>query len=219
LGSYDSAEAAAKAYDQDALAYFDCEAVLNFPTKQHLLKAQHNRKGPNAKLATSYLEQMQCKAARSAGDSSELKSVSAVGKKWKARLYDKGQTKSLGTYSSETKAAAAYDVAARTAGKTTLNFDTLEEAKKVLQQPDQISFHFRSHLPSSSSSSFRGVTHTGGKWRARLHHSGITENLGTFNTEQEAADKCKAQIEINQTKAKADFTKGDDEPAKKRPRQ
>jgi hypothetical protein len=86
LGTYSSAEDAAKAYDRASLAYFGEYAVTNFSKENY------------TEYDLTHLDQSTEMPSKSNSSGYVGVTWSSVGKNWKARYIDNGKTKWLGTY-------------------------------------------------------------------------------------------------------------------------
>jgi hypothetical protein len=114
--------------------------------------------------------------------------VYASGNRWQVRVFAAdGQRDVLGSFSSKQEAAFVYDQAARqcTYEEKPLNYKTLEEAAEDAKK------HTQEHPKPRSASGFYGVTaaHQKGSqgWKAQIRYGGKKQNLGRFDTKEEAA--------------------------------
>ena len=113
---------------------------------------------------------------RSSSTSSRYIGVHAHKGKWVATISSDGTNQRLGTFASPKAAARAYDKAARKLGRP-VNRPRRGERQAV-----------RGVLPTKGR--FKGVSRDkwSGRWRAQIHHDGRSKHLGSFATEEEAAN-------------------------------
>jgi hypothetical protein len=105
---------------------------------------------------------------------------------WVASIVNDGQPQFLGSYTSEQEAAQMYDAAARYFGglDAFTNFDGTEALS-----PKEIRLRRKAHpLRRGGASNFVGVSkRTNGRWQAYLSQAGKIRHIGTFGTDEEAA--------------------------------
>jgi hypothetical protein len=113
--------------------------------------------------------------------------VYASGKRWQVRVFAAdGQRDVLGSFSTKEEAAFVYDRAARqcTYEEKPLNYKTLEEGEEAAEEAKR---QPQAQPKARSASGFYGVTAAGKRWRAQIRHGGKKQNLGRFDTKEEAA--------------------------------
>jgi hypothetical protein len=114
-------------------------------------------------------------------------------KRWVAQITIKGKSYRLGSFGSEEKAARAYDERAAALGRP-VNYPKEGQEQAV----------------KKSSPKYRGVTKVGKRWKAQIgiQRYAKTKNLGTFDSEEEAARKFDEAAAILGRKLNFQLSKG-----------
>ena len=159
LGSYDTAEQAAEAYDKEAIKLRLPFSKLNFPKK--------------APVGYTPIQ-------RSRRSTIGYRGVSKRGKKFQACTQIGGKYNYIGTFDTAKEAAVAYDRVALKANRSTtlLNFPDMVHNLDV--EPKQ---------KVKSATGYKGVVKYGkaGKFKTRLYTNGNNKSIGIFDTAIQAA--------------------------------
>jgi hypothetical protein len=216
LGSFDDEQEAARAVDTAARRLRSEDAhggrasktgrrwKLNFPTEEEAKRAQER-----GALLTADDKAAAAAAVSERQGPSEFVGVSwdRRSRKWKAQIRHDGKTQNLGSFDDEQEAARAADTAARRlrgedahggrSGRNNkwnrLNFPTQAEVKRAQDRGALLTEEDKTAAVAASEqqgpSKFVGVSWDKGhrKWKAHIKHDGKTQNLGSFDDEQEAA--------------------------------
>jgi hypothetical protein len=179
LGSFDTKQEAALAYDSEAR---QCrkDKPLNY---ESIKAAEEAAVQAQAEHALTHPKQPKPRPA------SGFYGVNASGKRWTAQICYDGKKHYPGTFDTKQEAALAYDRAARQCGKATLlNYDSIKAAEgaAVQAQAEHILMHPKQPKPRPSSG-FYGVYASGKRWTAQITYDNKHHHLGTFDTKQEAA--------------------------------
>ncbi len=159
---YDTAKQAAKAYDAAAIELSRPLSKLNFPKK----------------VPPGYTP---INNGQRSNNTSGYRGVSNRKEGWQAQIWMNGKMTSLGYFNTLKQAAIAYDHAVHKHRLPTskLNFPTM---KHNLNKEPKGRKRYK-----VSATGFRGVTEKGERFVARLYFDGKRHNLGTFDTDNEAA--------------------------------
>jgi hypothetical protein len=188
LGSFDTKQEAALAYDRKARQCGE-DKLLNYESikaaEDAAVQAQSEifvealcagPKQPKPRPASGYY------------------SVSASGKRWMVKVCYDNKQHTLGNFGTKQEAALAYDRAARQCGKDKLlNYESIKAAEDaaVQAQAEQILVHEICAGPNQPKprppSGLYGVSASRKRWQARITNGSSRHNLGTFDTKQEAA--------------------------------
>jgi hypothetical protein len=171
LGTFNTKQQAAAAYDKAVRQRRGPDAVCNFATTEEGDAA--------ASLALRQWEQANMKPRPVSG----FYGVTGNRQRWQARLRYDGKQRGLGYFNTKQQAAAAYDKAARghKGANAVCNFATAEEGDAAAALA--LSEWEREHVRLRPASGFYGVTAKRQKWRAIYKG----RSVGYFNTKQEAA--------------------------------
>jgi hypothetical protein len=194
LGTFDTKQEAALAYDREArqcgkakpLNYESIAAAEEAATQA---QAEHTLANPP-----------QLKPRSSSG----FYGVRAEGNRWSAKISYDSKQHYLGSFDTKQEAALAYDREARQCGKDKpLNYESIEAAEEaaVQAQAERIVVYDANDQPSRKRSrmggkvrarppsGFYGVSagNKGMRWKVQIAYGGKKHYLGTFDTKQEAA--------------------------------
>jgi hypothetical protein len=184
LGSFDTKQEAALAYDRKAR---QCgkDKLLNYES----IKAAEDA-AVQAQDEHIFTHPKQPKPRPTSG----FYGVSAAKKRWQAVICYDNTNYSLGSFDTKQEAALAYDRKARQCGKDKLlNYESIKAAEDaaVQAQAQHTLVHdlcARPHqLNARPSSGFYGVHVSGKRWKAVICYDSKNHSLGSFDTKQEAA--------------------------------
>ena len=190
LGTFNSAEKAALAYNRAAREHFkEYRGLLNFSDiPDDILVKIENRVSRNNKKKHNTSGYRGVTRDKRSG-------------RWQAEIRHNKKRESLGMYDNPVEAAKAYDRKAREIhGEDwySLNFDKsvdISESKKIT-------------VNKNSSSGFVGVVqdNRSGRWQAKIGHNGKSLSLGYYNTAEEAAKAYDLKaLELRGPNAKLNF--------------
>jgi hypothetical protein len=179
LGSFDTKQEAALAYDREARQCGQ-DKLLNY---ESIKAAEEAAVRAQAEYTLVYPR-----------PPSGFYGVSASGKRWQAQIRYGGKYHNLGTFDTKQEAALAYDREARQCGEDKLmNHESIKAAEEaaVQAQAEHILVHDMCAGPQQPkprpASGFYGVSAKGKQWNARINYDSKRHCLGTFGTKQEAA--------------------------------
>jgi len=118
--------------------------------------------------------------------------IQEVSGKWKTYVMENGKRKVLGRFASERKAAEVREC-------YLLKNPNLESSRNfILVECDRLQEEIKSENFGRGLSKYRGVSFykRTGKWFAQIRHGGKNHNLGSFDTEKEAAIAYNEQAKI-----------------------
>jgi hypothetical protein len=184
LGTFDTKQEAALAYDREARQCGEAKP-LNYESIAAAEEA----------AAQAQAEHIQQPRARPA---SGFYGVYANGKRWQATICYDRKEHSVGRFDTKQEAALAYDREARQCGENkALNYESIaaaEEAAAAAAAQAQVGriliqdlFAGPKKPKPRPSSGFCGVSASGKRWLAHIYYDGKKHSLGTFDTKQEAA--------------------------------
>jgi transposase InsO family protein len=179
LGTFDTKQEAALAYDREARQYGE-DKPLNY---ESIKAAQEAAAQAQAKQPLTHPKQPKPRPA------SGFYGVSANGKRWSAYICYNSKNHSLGTFDTKQEAALAYDRETRQYGEDKpLNYESIKAAQKAAAQAqaEQPLTHPKQPKPRPASG-FYGVSANGKRWSAYICYDSERHYLGTFDTKQEAA--------------------------------
>ena len=161
LGTYDTANQAAEAYDDEAIKLGRPFSKLNYPKQ-------------------TYVGYTPIQQPLYSQNTVGYRGVTKIGKKFKAQIRIGSKTVNLGTYETAKEAAVAYDRAALKANQSTtlLNFPDMVHNLDV--EPKR-------KKRKRSSTGYRGVTKNGKKFAAMITIAGKLTYIGIYETAKEAA--------------------------------
>jgi hypothetical protein len=181
LGTMDTAEAAAKAYDVEAIKAGRPASKLNYPENV-----------PNDYVP----KKKKLRSTNTIG----FRGVVKMGLRYKAQIQVKSKMSHLGMFATPKEAAIAYDRAAIEFGrlKEELNFPNVDhgkrpETEKEKRLKEEATFVIKKGGPlrvaksKSSSTGFHGVYKVGVRFRAAVYMSGKVRHVGIYATANEAA--------------------------------
>jgi hypothetical protein len=195
LGTFDSKQEAALAYDREARQRGE-EKLLNYESVKAAEEA-----AAHAQAEHTLTHPKQPKPRPTSG----FYGVCAAKKRWQAVITYGSKNQNLGTFDSKQEAALAYDREARQRGEEKLlNYESIKAAEEAAAaaQAEHTLAHPKQPKPRPTSgfrgvsanekrwhptSGFYGVHASGKRWQAKICYSGKDHYLGTFNTKQEAA--------------------------------
>jgi hypothetical protein len=178
LGTFDTEQEAALAYDKEARQCGE-DKPLNYET---IAAAEEAAAQAQAKYRLLH-DMLRPRP------SSGFYGVSANGKQWRAEIrYDSKQHR-LGGFDTKQEAALAYDKEARQrGGDKPLNYETIAAAEEAAAQAqtEYAIIHPKQPKPRPASG-FYGVKANKKKWSGQIYYSSKQHFLGSFDTKQEAA--------------------------------
>jgi hypothetical protein len=189
LGTFDTQQEAALAYDRAAREHVGGKKILNYES---------------ITAAEDAVAQAQAEHTLVHDLCAEPKhGVTAQGKWWQARVknYHGGKNYHIGTFNTKQEATVAYDRAVRENSKEKpMNYASIMAAEEAAPQAQ--AEHTLAHVPECSAiaqaqarhtnvtrtnSGFYGVYASKKRWIAGIYHGGKSHRIGTFDTKQEAA--------------------------------
>jgi hypothetical protein len=182
LGSFDTKQEAALAYDREARQSGGKKKPLNY---ESIKAAEEAAAKAQAEYIPMHPPQPKPRPA------SGFYGVCEHRNRWKAQICYGGKPQHLGTFDTKQKAALAYDRAARQRGKSNLlNYDSIKAAEEAAEQA-QAGYTPVQPPPtqprSRPASGFYGVCEKGKRWEVQIRYDSKQHYLGTFDTKQEAA--------------------------------
>jgi hypothetical protein len=177
LGTFDTTQEAALAYDREARKSGGGGNMLNYGTIEEAEEAA-------AKAQREYSLPRHQRARPSSG----YYGVSAYRKRWKARIKYDSKNHHLGCFNTKQEAALAYDKEVRKRGREhakALNYDTVEEAEEAAAKA-RVEYG-PARQRARPASGYYGVYMDGKRWGARVNYGSKQHSLGSFNSKQEAA--------------------------------
>jgi ribonucleotide monophosphatase NagD (HAD superfamily) len=184
LGSFDTKQEAALAYDREARQCGQ-NKLLNY---ESIKAAEDAAVQSQAEYTLAHPKQPKPRPA------SGFYGVSAKGKRWGAKICYNNTQHNLGTFDTKQEAALAYDRKARQCGEDKLlNYESIKTAEEAAAeaQAEHILVHDMCAGPQQPkprpSSGFYGVSAKGKRWAAQIYYDSKNHYLGIFDTKQEAA--------------------------------
>jgi hypothetical protein len=185
IGTFDTKQEAALAYDRAAREHGEGKKKLNYESIEAGEEAAAQAEAEHTLLHDLCADP---KPRQPSG----FHGVIARGKRWQVQIFYGGKKHHLGTFDTKQEAALAYDRAAREhgGGKMKLNYESIKAAEEAAAnaQPEHILVHgscVELKKPRQPSG-FHGVSANGKRWRAEIYY-GKKHHIGTFDTKQEAA--------------------------------
>jgi hypothetical protein len=179
LGTYDTKQEAALAYDRAARQYGQ-DKLLNY---ESITAAEEEAVRAQAEYTLAHPKQPKPRP------SSGFYGVSANGKRWNANIRYDSKIHGLGCFDTKQEAALAYDRKAKQCGEDKpLNYESIKAAEEaaVRAQAEYTLAHPKQPKPRPSSG-FYGVYASEKRWRATIYYDSKSHGLGCFDTKQEAA--------------------------------
>jgi hypothetical protein len=184
LGSFDTKQEAALAYDREARQCGE-DKPLNY---ESIKAAEEAAAQAQAEHALTHPKQSKPRPP------SGFYGVSAQRKRWLAEIYYDSKQHNLGSFDTKQEAALAYDRQVRQRGEDKpLNYESIRAAEEaaVQAQAEHILVHDMCAGPKQPKprppSGFYGVTAQRKQWHAQISYDSKKHRLGTFDTKQEAA--------------------------------
>jgi hypothetical protein len=169
LGSFDTKQEAALAYDRKARQCGHRDTLLNYETIKAAEDAAVQAQAEYTLVHDMCAAPLQPKPRPASG----FYGVYAVGKQWKTMIRYGSKQHKLGTFDTKQEAALAYDRKARQCGKITLlNYESIMVAEDaaVQAQAEHILVHDMCAGPKQPKprppSGFYGVSASGKRWQA-----------------------------------------------------
>jgi len=157
IGTYDTVDEAAKAYDQEAIKSRRAFSKLNFPKK----------------TPVGYTPRQQ---TLQANNTVGYRGVSKNAKRFRAKINIAFRQTTVGLYDTAKEAAIAYDRAVLKANQSTTKLNFPDMVHNLDVEPKRIKHKL-------SSTGYRGVKKvSSGRFAARIKRKGKEESLGTFDT-------------------------------------
>jgi hypothetical protein len=181
LGTYDTKQQAAFAYDKEAR---QCE---DKPLNYESLKAAEGA-ASHAQAEHIRMHPLQPKPRPASG----FYGVCANKKRWLARIRYGSKQHRLGYFDTKQEAALAYDKEARQHGEgKPLNYESIEAAEEAAAQAQAERIVVYALCPEKPkpppSSGFYGVSAKRKRWQAKISYNSKQHNLGSYDTREEAA--------------------------------
>jgi hypothetical protein len=188
LGTFDTKQEAALAYDRDAR---QCgkDKPLNYESIKTAEEAAVQAQAEHILVHDMCAGPKQPKHRPSSG----FYGVSVNGKRWGAMIYYDSKNHFLGTFDTKQEAALAYDREASQCGKDKpLNYESIKTAEEAAVQAQATIFADAlcagpQQPKPRPKSGFYGVSVYGKRWQAQIYYDNTQHYLGCFDTKQEAA--------------------------------
>jgi hypothetical protein len=184
LGTFDTKQEAALAYDREARQCGE-DKLLNYESIKAAEEAAAEAQAEHILVHDMCAGPQQPKPRPASG----FYGVRANRKRWHAKIRYDNKQHNLGTFDTKQEAALAYDREARQCGEDKLlNYESIKAAEEaaVRVQAEYILAHPKQPKPRPASG-FYGVSASGKRWTAHIYYDSKQHNLGTFDTKQEAA--------------------------------
>jgi hypothetical protein len=189
LGTFDTKQEAALAYDSEARQYGK-DMPLNYESNKVAEDTAVQAQAEHILVHDMCAGPKQPKPRPPSG----FYGVTASGKRWKAQIRYDGKTHHLSCFDTKQEAALVYDKAARQCEENMLlNYDSIKAAEEaaVQAQAEHILVHDMCAGPKQPKprppSGFYGVSANGKRWQAKIFYDSKDHYLGIFDTKQEAA--------------------------------
>jgi hypothetical protein len=184
LGSFDTKQEAALAYDREAR-----QCGEDKPRNYESIKAAEEAAAESQAEHTLVHDMCAGPKQPKPRPASGFYGVRAIGKRWQAKIYYDSKKHYLGTFDTKQEAALAYDRKARQCGEDKLrNYESIKAAEEAATkaQAEHTLTHPQQPKPRPASG-FYGVSAIRKRWQANIRYDSKQHHLGSFDTKQEAA--------------------------------